>query len=91
MADTTHVLLSSEADLLIKTLDASSLDDVGDKRYRLKFLKNNILFIVLVFQKQSVFFSLRKFNTQIFNLKSVNGKTVMFSAHFPRELCVCKK
>ena len=56
MADTTHVLLSSEADLLIKTLDASSLDDVGDKRYRLKFLKNNILFIVLVFQKQSVFF-----------------------------------
>ena len=84
MADTTHVLLSSEADLLIKTLDASSLDDVGDKRYRLKFLKNNILFIVLVFQKQSVFFSLRKFNTQIFNLKSVNGKTVMFSAHFPR-------
>ena len=67
MADTTHVLLSSEADLLIKTLDASSLDDVGDKRYRLKFLKNNILFIVLVFQKQSVFFSLRKFSTQIFN------------------------
>ena len=28
-----HVLLSSEADLLIKTLDASSLDTVGDKRY----------------------------------------------------------
>ena len=52
MADTTHVLLSSEADLLIKTLDASSLDDVGDKRYQLKLLEKNILFIISIFQKQ---------------------------------------
>ena len=39
MADMAHVLLSSKTDLLIKTLDVSSLDEPK------KLLEKNILFI----------------------------------------------